>query len=112
MQEEYLDKKKKLYMCFVAMEKAFDIAPKKVMEWAIRKKGILAKMVRAMMNLYQRVKMKVKVRTKLPEEFLVKIGEHQESVLSPIVVCNCGGCDNTKRNQKKMNEICMQMTLF
>ena len=39
MQEEYQKKDKKLYMCFVDMEKAFDRAPRKVMEWAMKKKG-------------------------------------------------------------------------
>ena len=32
MQEEYRDKKKKLYMCFVDIEKTFDRVPRKVME--------------------------------------------------------------------------------
>ena len=40
MQEEYRDKEKKLYMCFVDIEKAFDKVPRKVMEWAMRKKGL------------------------------------------------------------------------
>ena len=40
MQEEYQKKDKKLHMCFVDMEKAFDRAPRKVMEWALRKKGL------------------------------------------------------------------------
>ena len=30
LQEEYLDKEKKLYMCFVDLEKAFDSVPRKV----------------------------------------------------------------------------------
>ena len=38
-QEEYLDKKKKLYMCFVDLEKAFDRVPTRVLEWAIRKRA-------------------------------------------------------------------------
>ena len=38
MQEEYQKKDKKLYMCLVDMEKAFDRVPRKVMEWAMRKK--------------------------------------------------------------------------
>ena len=37
MQEEYRDKKKKLHMCFVDIEKAFNGVPKKMMEWAMRK---------------------------------------------------------------------------
>ena len=32
VQEEYQKKDKKLYMCFVNLEKAFDRMPKKVME--------------------------------------------------------------------------------
>ena len=42
MQEEY---QKKLYLCFVDMEKAFDRIPKKVMELAMRKKGLSEVMV-------------------------------------------------------------------
>ena len=34
MQKEYQKKDKKLYMCFVDVEKAFDRVPRKVMEWA------------------------------------------------------------------------------
>ena len=40
MQEEYLAKGEKLYMCFGDLEKAFDIVPRKVLEWTMRKKGI------------------------------------------------------------------------
>ena len=40
MQEEFRRKKKKLNMCFVDLEKAFDKVPRKVMEWALRKKGL------------------------------------------------------------------------
>ena len=40
LQEQYHDKGKKLYMRFVDLEKAFDRVPGKVLEWAMRKKGI------------------------------------------------------------------------
>ena len=40
IQEEYRDKKKKLYMYYVDTEKAFNRAPRKVMEWAITKKDL------------------------------------------------------------------------
>ena len=39
MQEEYQKKNKKLYMCFVDMEKAFDRVPRKVIEWAMRQRA-------------------------------------------------------------------------
>ena len=37
MQEEYGDKKKKLYVCFVDIEKAFDRVSRKEMKWAMKK---------------------------------------------------------------------------
>ena len=38
MQEVYYAKGKKLHMCFVDLEKALDRVPRKVLEWAMRKK--------------------------------------------------------------------------
>jgi len=40
MQEECHDKGKHLYMCYVDLEKAFDRVLRKVVEWAMRKKGL------------------------------------------------------------------------
>ena len=40
MQEEYRNKKKKLYLRFVNIEKAFDRVPRKVIKWAMKKKGL------------------------------------------------------------------------
>ena len=60
-------------MCFVDLEKAFDIVPRKLLEWALRKKGIPEVLVRLV------------VRSELSEEFEVKVEMHQGSVLSPIL---------------------------
>ena len=38
MQEEYHAKGKKLFVCFVDLENAFARVPRKVLEWAMRKK--------------------------------------------------------------------------
>ena len=40
MQEEYHAKGKKLYICFVDLEKPFDRVPSKLLELAMRKTGI------------------------------------------------------------------------
>ena len=77
LQEEYLDKEKKLYMCFVDLEKAFDRVPRMVLEWAMRKRGIPKAMVRAVMSLYEGAKTRVRVELELSEEFEVKVGVHQ-----------------------------------
>ena len=85
MQEEYRDKKKKLYMCFVDIEKGFDRVPRKVIGWTLRKKGLLEVIVRAVMSLYDRAKTKVRVGSELSEEFLVQVDVHQGSVLLPLL---------------------------
>ena len=85
MQEEYQKKDKKLYMCFVDVNKAFDRVPRKVMEWAMRKKGLLGVMVWAVMTLYDGAKTRVRVGSAYSEEFEIKVGVHQGSVLSPLL---------------------------
>ena len=77
MREEY-QKEKKLYINLVDMEKAFD----GVLEWAMRKKGLSEVIVRAVMSLYDGAKTRVRVGSAYSEEFEVKVGVHQGSVLS------------------------------
>ena len=69
-------------MCFSDLEKAFD---RKVVEWAMRKKGISEALVTAVMSLYKGARTKVKVGTHLSEELGVDVGVHQGSVLSPLL---------------------------
>ena len=54
-------------MCFVDLEKAFDRVTRKVVEWAMRKKGIPVALVTAVMCLYKGARTKVKVGTHLSE---------------------------------------------
>ena len=68
MQEEYHAKGKKLYMCFAEIEKALDRVPMKVLEWAMKKKGIPDVLVRSVMSLYEGAKTMVRVDSELPEE--------------------------------------------
>ena len=70
-------------MCFVDLEKAFDIVPRKVFEWAMRKNRIPAVFVRSVMSLYEGAKTRVRVDSELSEEFEVEVVMHQGSVLSP-----------------------------
>ena len=50
-------------MCFVDLEEALDRIPRKVVELAMRKKGIPEALVRAVMSLNKGAKTKVKVGT-------------------------------------------------
>ena len=74
---------KKLYMCFVDLEKAFDRVPRKVMEWALRKKGLAEVLVQAVMSLYEDSRTKVRVGSGTSDEFGIRVGRHQRSVLPP-----------------------------
>ena len=85
LQEKYMRKNKKLYMCFVDLEKAFDRVPRKVIEWALRKRGVNERLVRAVMRLYEGAKTKVKVGGGMSDGFSVEVGVHQGSVLSPFL---------------------------
>ena len=85
MQEEYHAKGKKFYMCFVDLEKAYDGVPRNVLEWALRKNEIPKVLVRTVLCLYEGAKTRVRVDSELSEEFEVKVGMHQRSVLSPFL---------------------------
>ena len=89
MEEKYQNKDKKLYMCFVDMEKAFDRMPRKVIKWAMRKKNLSKVMVWAVMSLYDGAKKRVRVGSSYLEEFEVKVGVRICAVA--IIICNsCG----------------------
>ena len=45
--------KERLYMCFLDFEKAFDRVARKVLEWAMRRKGIPEVLARSVMSLYE-----------------------------------------------------------
>ena len=79
-------KEKKLYMCLVDLEKAFDRVPNKALDWAMRKKGIPEVLVRPVMSLYEGAKTRLRVDSELSEEFEVKVGMNQGSVLSPFLI--------------------------
>ena len=64
------------------LQKAFDRVPRKVLEWAMRKKGIPEVLVRSVMSLYEGAMTRVIVDSELSEEFEVKVGMLQGSVMS------------------------------
>ena len=56
-----------------------------MLEWAIRKRGIPEVLVRSVMSLYEGATTRIRVDSELSEEFEVKVGMHQGSVLSPFL---------------------------
>ena len=85
LQEKYLAANKRLYMAFVDLEKAFDRVPRKVIWWALRKLGVDEWIVRLVQGMYSNARSRVSVGEGYSEEFEVKVGVHQGSVLSPLL---------------------------
>ena len=85
LQEKYHAAKKPLYFAFVDLEKAFDRVPRKVLWWAMRSLGVEEWAVRAVQSMYANARSRVRVNGQLSEEFEVKVGVHQGSVLSPLL---------------------------
>ena len=110
MQEEYQKKDKKLHMCFVGIEKAFDRVPRKVMEWAMRKKGLSEVVVWAVMSLHDGAKTRLRVGSACSEEFKVKVGVHQGSVLLPLLFAIVWTLLQKMQEGVWLMNYCMQMT--
>ena len=86
LQKKYPAANKRLYMAFVDLEKAFDRVPRKVIWWALRKLGVDEWIVRLVQGMYSNARSRVRVGVGYSEEFEVKVGVHQGSVLSPLLV--------------------------
>mgnify|MGYP007071599789 CR=1 FL=1 len=85
MQEKFVAKNRALYYAFVDLEKAFDRIPREVVRWALRKLGVEEWLVKAVMTMYEKARTVVRTKNGNSEEFEVKVGVHQGSVLSPLL---------------------------
>ena len=85
LQEKYIAAKKPLYFAFVDLEKAFDRVPREVLWWAMRSLGVEEWAVRAVQNMYSNARSRVRVNGQYSDEFNVRVGVHQGSVLSPLL---------------------------
>ena len=72
-------------MAFVDLEKAFDRVPRKVIWRALRKLDVDEWIVRLVQGMYSNARRCVGVGEVYSEEFEVKVGVHQGSVLSPLL---------------------------
>lgn len=85
MQEKYFAKRKVLWMAFVDLEKAFDRVPRKVLWWALRQVKLEEWIIDVIKAMYAGATTSVKSTNGISEEFEVKVGVHQGSVLSPLL---------------------------
>ena len=85
LQEKFMEKRKDLFYAFVDLEKAFDRVLRDVVRWALRQLGVKEWLVQTVVVMYEKARTTVRTKQGNSEEFEVKVGVHQGSVLSPLL---------------------------
>ena len=84
-QEIFLDKNKNVCFAFTELAKAFDRLPHKVLWWAMHGVSVPEWIVIIIQAMYIDAKTEVGVNGSYSDEFEVKVGVNQGSVLSPLL---------------------------
>ena len=86
IQEKYLEKNRCLYQAFIdlMLEKAYDRVPREVIYWSLHKKLVPEKLIQVVKAMYKGACIMVRI-CGVSEEFDIKVGLHQGSVLSPFL---------------------------
>ena len=77
-----MKKKEEFALCIRDMGKAFDLVPKDVVWWALRKLGLEEWLVKIVQSMHMNAQSHVRVNGTFSADFLVQFGLHQGSVLS------------------------------
>ena len=68
------------------LEKAFERVPRDVWWWALRRVGVEEWLIKVIKSMYEGCTTSVQMYGEESENFEVKVGVHQGSVLSPILL--------------------------
>ena len=85
MQEKFRAKGKKLYFGFVDLEKAFNMLPREVIRWTMRKLGVEEWLVSSVMSVCTSAKTVVRTVFGNSNGFEVKVSMHQGSAIRPLL---------------------------
>ena len=85
MQEKHIERDTKLYYAFLDLEKAYDRVPRDVIYWSLRRRGVPEKLINIVRSTYEGATTKVRTKYGESDEFEIKVGLHQGSVLSPLL---------------------------
>jgi hypothetical protein len=81
--ERYREQKKDLHMIFIDLEKAYDKVPINIMWWALQKHKVSSKYITLIKDKYDNVVISVQKSYGDTNDFLINIGLHKGSALSP-----------------------------
>ena len=83
--KQYINKKQKLFVCFVDFKKAYDLVLRNSLLYKLLKYGISSEMKNMISSIYSNVNSYVKVNGTLSKSFGCSLGLRQGCVLTPIL---------------------------
>jgi hypothetical protein len=83
LMERCREQKKDLHMVFIDLEKAYDEVPRNIMWWTLQKHKVSIKYITLITDMYDNVVTSVRTSDGDTNDFLINIGLHQGSALSP-----------------------------
>jgi hypothetical protein len=81
--ERCREQKKDMHMIFIDLEMVYDEVPKNVMWWALQKHKVSSKHITLIKDMYDNIVTSVWISDRDINDFLINIGLHQVSALSP-----------------------------
>jgi hypothetical protein len=83
LMERCSEQKKDLHMIFIDLKKVYDKVPRNIMWCALQKHKVLTKYIILIKDMYDNVVTSVRTSDGDTNDFLINIGLHQGSTLSP-----------------------------
>jgi hypothetical protein len=83
LMERCREQKKDMHMIFIDLEKTYDKVPRNVMWWTLQKHKVSSNHITLIKDMYDNVVTSVRISDGDTNDFLINIGLHQGSALSP-----------------------------